>query len=84
MPTPLVSIIVTSYNHSAFLEEALDSVFNQTWKNTEVIIVDDASTDRSVDIIKNTSRNIIAKRFCGRPTIIRRRIKPATNPSSKP
>lgn len=52
MPTPLVSIIVTSYNHSAFLEEALDSVFNQTWKNTEVIIVDDASTDRSVDIIK--------------------------------
>lgn len=52
MPTPLVSIIVTSYNHDAFLEEALDSVFNQTWKNTEVIIVDDASTDRSVEIIK--------------------------------
>ncbi|WP_213135252.1 glycosyltransferase family 2 protein [Citrobacter sp. FP75] len=52
MPTPLVSIIVTSYNHDAFLEEALDSVFNQTWKNTEVIIVDDASTDQSVDIIK--------------------------------
>ncbi|HBV2906649.1 glycosyltransferase [Citrobacter freundii] len=52
MPTPLVSIIVTSYNHDAFLAEALESVFSQTWKNIEVIIVDDASTDRSVDIIK--------------------------------
>jgi len=52
MPTPLVSIIVTSYNHDNFLEETLESVFKQTWKNSEVIIVDDASSDSSVNIIR--------------------------------
>lgn len=61
MTTPLVSIIVTSYNHDSFLEEALDSVYKQTWKNTEVIIVDDASTDRSVEIIKKYQKKYNCK-----------------------
>ncbi|HHW4414229.1 glycosyltransferase family 2 protein [Citrobacter freundii] len=52
MTSPLVSIIVTSYNHAQYLEEALESVYKQTWKNIEVIIVDDASTDNSQKIIK--------------------------------
>ncbi|HCD1230875.1 TPA: glycosyltransferase family 2 protein [Citrobacter freundii] len=84
MPTPLVSIIVTSYNHDAFLAEALESVFSQTWKNIEVIIVDDASTTGPSISLKNTSRNIIAKQYCGIPTIILRRTKLATNRSLKP
>lgn len=52
MSKPLVSIIVTSYNHDKYLTEALESVYKQTWKNIEVIVVDDASTDNSVKIIK--------------------------------
>lgn len=53
MEKPLVSFIVVSYNHSAFLTECLDSIYNQTYKNWELIIADDASTDNSSDIAKN-------------------------------
>ena len=49
---PLVSIIVPNYNHDRFLKQRLDSVFNQTYTEFEVLILDDASTDKSVEIIK--------------------------------
>ena len=52
MNTPLVSVIVTSFNHANFIGSALDSIYAQTWKNIEVIVVDDASTDGSQKIIK--------------------------------
>ena len=52
METPLVSIVMVNYNHEDFLKEAIDSVLQQTYKNWELIIVDDGSTDQSVDIIK--------------------------------
>jgi glycosyltransferase involved in cell wall biosynthesis len=45
---PRVSVIIPSYNRAAFLMEALESVFNQTWKSFEVIVVDDGSTDDTV------------------------------------
>ncbi|HAE42891.1 MAG TPA: hypothetical protein DCG34_08260 [Clostridiales bacterium] len=44
---PLVSIIMPVFNSEAFLNEAVDSVINQTYKNWQLIIVDDASTDGS-------------------------------------
>lgn len=44
---PLVSVICLCYNHEKFLEEALDSVLNQTYPNLEVIVIDDFSTDNS-------------------------------------
>lgn len=50
-PNPLVSIIVPNYNHSAFLEERLASISNQTYQNFEVILLDDASSDNSRDIL---------------------------------
>jgi len=42
---PLVSIIMTACNEEAYLETAVRSILNQTWKNLELIIVDDCSTD---------------------------------------
>ncbi|REE81996.1 glycosyltransferase involved in cell wall biosynthesis [Lutibacter oceani] len=57
MQTPLVSVIIPNYNHAFFLKERLDSIFNQTFKDFEVILLDDASTDNSVEIIKDYSRD---------------------------
>ncbi|KQN30882.1 hypothetical protein ASE92_19280 [Pedobacter sp. Leaf41] len=52
MVAPLVSIIVPNYNHSKFLSKRLESIFNQSFQDFELIILDDASTDQSVELIK--------------------------------
>ena len=52
MKNPLVSVIVPNYNHARYLEQRLDTVFNQTYQNIEVIILDDKSTDNSLDVIE--------------------------------
>ena len=49
---PLVSIIVPNYNHAPYLRQRLDSIFNQTFQDFEVIILDDCSTDNSKEIIE--------------------------------
>lgn len=48
---PLISVIVPNYNHELFLRQRLESVFNQTYLNFEVILLDDCSTDNSRDIL---------------------------------
>ncbi len=48
---PAISIIIPVYNSSKFLNLCLESILNQTMKNYEVIIVNDGSTDSSIDII---------------------------------
>lgn len=45
------SIIIPNYNKEEYVEETLNSVFNQTYKNFEVIIIDDGSTDKSLEKI---------------------------------
>jgi glycosyltransferase involved in cell wall biosynthesis len=50
---PLVSIITPLYNSERFIKETIMSVLTQTYTNWEMIIVDDSSTDNSVDIVKN-------------------------------
>ena len=50
MENPLVSVIIPVYNVEKYLEECVNSVINQTYKNIEVILVDDGSTDSSGDI----------------------------------
>lgn len=52
-----VSLIIPVYNVDAFLERCLDSVQNQTYKDTEVIIVNDGSTDNSAQIINEFVAN---------------------------
>jgi glycosyltransferase involved in cell wall biosynthesis len=49
--TPLVTIICLCYNHDRFVAEALESVLEQTYRRIQLIIVDDASTDSSKQII---------------------------------
>ena len=48
-----ISVILTNYNCSRFLNKSITSVLNQTYKNFELIIVDDCSTDASINIIKD-------------------------------
>ena len=47
----LVSIIIPNYNHAKFLDERIQSVLNQTYQNFELIILDDKSSDNSVEVI---------------------------------
>lgn len=48
----LISVIIPNYNYSQYIEFAIDSVLSQSYTNFECIVVDDGSTDNSVDIVK--------------------------------
>ncbi|MDI6046615.1 glycosyltransferase family 2 protein [Flavobacterium yafengii] len=54
---PLVSIIVPNYNHEKYLGLRLESIFNQTYPNFEVILLDDCSTDNSREILLEYAKN---------------------------
>lgn len=53
----LVSVIVPIYNSSQFLKETVSEIQNQTYSNLEIILVDDGSTDNSLNICNNISEN---------------------------
>ncbi|NEQ79186.1 MAG: glycosyltransferase family 2 protein [Moorea sp. SIO2I5] len=55
----LVSIVINNYNYGQFLPQAIDSSLSQTYPNTEVIVVDDESTDNSQEIITSYGDKII-------------------------
>jgi glycosyltransferase involved in cell wall biosynthesis len=59
MENPLVSVIIPTYNSEATIEACLKSIKKQTYKNIEVIIVDNFSTDRTVEIAKKHGARII-------------------------
>lgn len=64
MALPLVSVIIPLYNSENYISETLKSVYNQTYKNIEVIIVDDGSTDNSFNVaqyIKQPNSIILKK-----------------------
>ncbi|OYP01274.1 hypothetical protein CG709_11290, partial [Lachnotalea glycerini] len=48
--TPLISVIVPIYNVEKYIHRCLDSILRQTYKNLEIILIDDGSTDQSANI----------------------------------
>ncbi len=57
MEQPLVSVLMTVYNREKYLAEAIESVLSSTYDNWELIIVDDRSSDKSVEIAQKYSNN---------------------------
>ena len=53
MTAPAVSVLVTTYRHAPFVEEALDSLLAQTSRDFETIITDDASGDGTAEVVQH-------------------------------
>ena len=53
---PLVSVLIPTYDSVEFIEDTVRSIINQTYKNIEIVIVDDASTDGTVEILEKLER----------------------------
>ena len=53
---PRVAVVVPSFNHARFVEQALESVFSQTYRNIDLVVVDDGSIDASVATIERALR----------------------------
>ena len=50
----LISVVVTCYNHQDYIEQCLRSIFAQTYRNIELLVLDDGSTDKAAEIIQET------------------------------
>jgi glycosyltransferase involved in cell wall biosynthesis len=62
--SPLVSVLITVFNRERYLAAAVDGVLAQTMRDFELIIVDDASTDRSAEIAREYAARETCVRFC--------------------
>lgn len=54
---PLISVLVPCYNHQYYIIDCLDSISNNKYSEKEIVIIDDGSTDSSVDKIRNWIKN---------------------------
>jgi len=64
---PLVSIIMPTYNHEEFIDTAIQSVLAQTYPSWELLVVDDGSTDRTVEIVRQYQKQDPRIRLVERP-----------------
>jgi glycosyltransferase involved in cell wall biosynthesis len=55
---PLITIVVTSHNVEDYIEHCLMSLYNQSYKNKEILIIDDCSSDRTVEIAQRVSKAV--------------------------
>ncbi len=56
MSLPTVSVILPNYNHAHYLPQCLNAMLDQSVKPTEIIVIDDASTDNSIEVISDYVR----------------------------
>ena len=59
MEMPLVSIVIPTYNSAKYLPETLSSILSQSFQDIEIIIVDDASTDDTREVIQSINSDKI-------------------------
>ena len=53
----LITVYITNHNYGKYIKQSIDSVFNQTYKNFELIIIDDGSIDNSKNVIEKYKKN---------------------------
>jgi glycosyltransferase involved in cell wall biosynthesis len=58
MNVPEVSVVVPNYNYAPYLENAIDSVLAQTFESVEVLVVDDGSTDESLEVLRGYEKRV--------------------------
>ena len=54
---PVVSVIIPAYNTEGYIEQAIQSALDQTWRNLEVVVVDDGSTDGTVAVVQSMAED---------------------------
>ncbi|MCR1808488.1 glycosyltransferase family 2 protein [Stenotrophomonas geniculata] len=57
----LVSVVIPLYNTEKYIEETMQSILDQTYKNIEIVIVDDGSKDQSPSIVKNLAEKYLGQ-----------------------
>ncbi|HEY5758156.1 MAG TPA: glycosyltransferase family 2 protein [Steroidobacter sp.] len=65
---PLISVALCTYNGERYLREQLDSLLAQTYRNIEVVVVDDSSTDRTIELLREYERRDTRLRVFVNPT----------------
>jgi len=80
---PLVTVAVPCYNHEKFVVQCIESIIAQTYKNIELVVVDDGSVDGSPDVLRNLSQQynfkLILQKNQGLPRTINTILKHHTN-----
>ena len=60
---PLISVIIPTYNSQNFIQACIDSIKKQKYKNFEIIVVDQSSTDKTPEIVKKNKIKLITLLF---------------------